>query len=369
VISHYSLNIPWNISYTLAYTMSCIGPAILDLIMFKAVDEGYGQVTQIPQLLIAAAPIDDMISILLNGVCTEITFAQVLNKGDTNLGKVVGSEIAQIITGIAVGAAIGLIAWPLSFIFKNSRPKQLILKGIFCTAMCLAITIGHDLSGYTQGRFICALTAGIVMYRFWGEDGRPNHEMHSVTAVIQPLLFGYIGSQLMFNKIKPALIGYSFLIVCIPVMARGLCAFCVSSAGKYNLKNRIFIGICWLPKATVQATVSGLFLARAQKEKNALLIDYGEQIQTIGLMAIFICGPLGSILISSLYDKLLEPPVPIKEKKDTDEEKEIKEQNKVDDIVEAHVPLENKEEDVPEEQVAEKERENAHNKPQGPDGG
>lgn len=52
------------IAYTLAYTLSCIGPAILDVLMFRLVKLGYGASKGIPLLLIAAGPIDDMICII-----------------------------------------------------------------------------------------------------------------------------------------------------------------------------------------------------------------------------------------------------------------------------------------------------------------
>lgn len=62
------------IAYTLGYTLACIGPAILDVLMFRLVKLGYGSAKGIPLLLIAAGPIDDMICIINNGICSMLAF-------------------------------------------------------------------------------------------------------------------------------------------------------------------------------------------------------------------------------------------------------------------------------------------------------
>jgi hypothetical protein len=65
------------IAYTLAYTLSCIGPAILDVLMFRLVNLGYGKEKGIPLMLIAAGPIDDMICILNNEICQMLAFNKI----------------------------------------------------------------------------------------------------------------------------------------------------------------------------------------------------------------------------------------------------------------------------------------------------
>jgi hypothetical protein len=62
------------IAYTLGYTLACIGPAILDVLMFRLVNLGYGKEKGIPLMLIAAGPIDDMICLLNNGICSMLAF-------------------------------------------------------------------------------------------------------------------------------------------------------------------------------------------------------------------------------------------------------------------------------------------------------
>lgn len=143
-----------------------------------------------------------------------------------------------------------------------------MLKAIFCIIMCGLFTMAAKLSGFDNARYICALVFGYVLYRIWGEDGRPNDQLYYFFMIIEPFLFGCIGAQLLFSKIKVATVWKAVIIILVGVSIRAITAFTVSTGKKYTLKERIFIAICWIPKATVQATVSGQFLAQAKSVKN-----------------------------------------------------------------------------------------------------
>jgi hypothetical protein len=76
---------------------------------------------------------------------------------------------------------------------------------------------------------------------------------------------------------------------------------------------KLFVGIAWMPKATVQAALGGVVLGLA--ESNDLGSDYeryGLQILTIAFLCIVITAPTGAILSAFLGPKLLakeDPPI------------------------------------------------------------
>jgi hypothetical protein len=83
-------------------------------------------------------------------------------------------------------------------------------------------------------------------------------------------------------------------------------AFFVSTNKDFSYKERIFIACTWFPKATVQASLSAVFLNYATK--NSLgddYIKYGNIIQTTAILSIFICAPLGAILMNTVGLKVL----------------------------------------------------------------
>ncbi|KAF6769231.1 hypothetical protein AHF37_12309 [Paragonimus kellicotti] len=67
---------------------------------------------------------------------------------------------------------------------------------------------------------------------------------------------------------------------------------------KLNMKERLFVGFSWLPKATVQAAVGPIALDTARRQNaGPEIIGYGEQVLTLAALAILITAPLGAILM------------------------------------------------------------------------
>ena len=101
---------------------------------------------------------------------------------------------------------------------------------------------------------------GYVCFRVWG-TAKPAKELAQVFVYIQPFLFGPVGAQLDFSKIKASSLGYSFIIIILAVLARAVATFFVTYVKRdYTLKERIFVAITWTPKAAVQAVLGSMFL-------------------------------------------------------------------------------------------------------------
>ena len=66
---------------------------------------------------------------------------------------------------------------------------------------------------------------------------------------------------------------------------------------KYKFKEKLFIIISYIPKATVQASIGGIALS--------LGLGSGEIILTVAVLSILITAPLGAILIDNLAHKLI----------------------------------------------------------------
>ena len=66
---------------------------------------------------------------------------------------------------------------------------------------------------------------------------------------------------------------------------------------KYNWKERLYIIIAYLPKATVQASIGGIALSEG--------LACGSLILTGAVISILITAPIGALLMDLLYKKLL----------------------------------------------------------------
>jgi len=73
VISRYLLDMPWPPCFLLGFTLSCISPSVLVPALVGLLEKGYGRVKGIPTTLIAAGTFDDIIMIVVNGICLSLT--------------------------------------------------------------------------------------------------------------------------------------------------------------------------------------------------------------------------------------------------------------------------------------------------------
>ena len=65
------------------------------------------------------------------------------------------------------------------------------------------------------------------------------------------------------------------VVIFFGVSARWIATFIVTFEKKYNYKERAFMAFAWIPKATVQAALGGLTLAKAQERKLPEYETYG----------------------------------------------------------------------------------------------
>ncbi len=129
--------------------------------------------------------------------------------------------------------------------------------------------------------------------------------------IFEPLLFGFIGCSLDFDLLQGNL-GKSVSVVVIGVSFRLVAAY-LATRGELTLteKERAFIALVWIPKATVQAALCSfpLMLARDVMDSEHQDFDkyilWGYQIVSTAILSILITAPLGLVFIEFLGSKWL----------------------------------------------------------------
>jgi NhaP-type Na+/H+ or K+/H+ antiporter len=72
-----------------------------------------------------------------------------------------------------------------------------------------------------------------------------------------------------------------------------------------NLKEKLFISLAWLPKATVQAAIGPIALDFVREKGDPRDKELATLVLTIAVLSILITAPLGAIAISMTGPKLL----------------------------------------------------------------
>ena len=98
-------------------------------------------------------------------------------------------------------------------------------------------------------------------------------------------------------------------------MCRIIASYLAVGCGDLTAKERIFVALAWLPKATVQAAVGGQAIDDARKltPGDGLTLDdiehykgLGLKVLTISVLAILITAPIGAIAIKLSAPSLLQ---------------------------------------------------------------
>ncbi|VDN98960.1 unnamed protein product [Rodentolepis nana] len=127
---------------------------------------------------------------------------------------------------------------------------------------------------------------------------------------VQPLLFCLIGADIPVEKLKTDVILKGIASILIAVFFRLLGSFLAVLPSKMNMKERLFVAIAWIPKATVQAAIGPLALDAARKFGDPDQIRWGEEIITLAALSIIITAPTAAFLIPLVAPYLLKQSVP-----------------------------------------------------------
>jgi NhaP-type Na+/H+ or K+/H+ antiporter len=164
-------------------------------------------------------------------------------------GKAIGTLFLDNLIGLAAGIVFGCISYFFNFL-KKYPTLNMYMKSVYCMGCAiLFVLVGEEIK-YTNSKYIAGLTFGYVSYRMWGED-KPTAELGWVWFFITPLFFGSVGATLILSKIKSYFLGYGAVCIFVGLFVRIIAVLLISLTKDYTNKERMFMAVSWLPKATV----------------------------------------------------------------------------------------------------------------------
>ena len=323
---------PFTLAISMGFILAAVSPAIVVSGMFDLQKRGLGVDRGIPSLVVAAASLDDVVAI--SGFSMFIGMA--IPTGEDPILAGMHGPIC-----VFAGALLGVIGGMLcgcTRLWNKPYKRTYILLSVGLFYMMVA-----DYLHFGGGGALAGLTMSVVATHCWrtgcmGESlSLPanddwNHAVeHDVAAiwvnVAQPLLFASIGATIFIpDLISGGYIGKAILVILIGVVVRMPMA-CASTLGReFELKERVFIGLAWIPKATVQAALASKPLEMIEEymkdhEKYHEYENWGKAILATAVLAILITAPIGLVSISSLGPRWLVQAAPeVRANKEEDKE-------------------------------------------------
>ncbi|XP_064619907.1 sodium/hydrogen exchanger 9B2-like [Lineus longissimus] len=307
IASHLLLGFPWPYGFMLGFVLAAVSPAVIVPSMLSLEEKGYGTDKGVPTLVIAAASVDDVLAISAFGIVLGIAFS------NSDLAVTIVRGPLEALLGVVYGILFGLLAW----YFPHSRHKNVVLfRCIIILAGGLFAVFGSIAAEVPGAGALGSLTIAFVAAIGWRkrdkwEDVNPVTEiMASLWVIFQPLLFGLIGNEIVISQLDGSTVGLGVAVLCIGLVFRVVASFLVVFRTNLTWRERFFIPIAWLPKATVQAAIGPIALDTArQLGGTPEEITLGLKILTIAVLVIMITAPVGSALIALTGPKLLKKSV------------------------------------------------------------
>jgi len=307
-------SMPFFLSLSMGFIIGAVSPAVVVVGMFDLQNKGYGSVQGIPSLVVAAASLDDVVAISGFSMASGLAFSS--GSGSGILGALDGPITAVL--GAAVGSVAAFILLRILMHFKTENPSGLMMAfGFLMVFGCRQIGFGG--SGFLG----CILMTSLCAYK-WKKKHQDKVRKNCLEVaewwwnwVSEPLLFSIVGQSFDFSLLDWSTIPKSCLLVIICVFfVRVPMAFIAISYPRpkpgpkvMDFKERCFVALSWVPKATVQAALGSLPLEmihdHIRPEALGMYNEWGREILTTAIMSILLTAPIGLCVIRLLGTKWL----------------------------------------------------------------
>lgn len=269
--------------------LAAVSPAVIVPRMIRLTEEGYGTSKQIPQMILAGASVDDVFVIVMFSAFTGMAQGQDISW--VSFARVPVSILIGIFTGSALGIVLG--KYFEKFHMRDSAKVILVLS----LAFVLDWIEARFGSVVPFSGLIAVMALGIGLQRKRKVVAqRLSSKFNKLWVCAEIVLFVLVGACVDISYTKQAGIATIILILFVLLFRLAGVVLCVAGTS-LTLKERLFCGFGYIPKATVQAAIGGIPLAMG--------LGCGNIVLTVAVMGILITAPLGAFLIDLSYKKLL----------------------------------------------------------------
>lgn len=275
--------------------LGAVSPAVVVPRMVQLMEEHYGTDKSIPQMILAAASLDDVFVIVLF-----TSFVETAQSGSMRLLDLMNIPVS-IILGIALGVFVGFV---LAWFFETSYSYQNLvrnsMKVIIVLGMAfLLLAIEDWLEGIVAVSGLLAIMSMsmvLAMRSVPEVTGRLQAKFGKLWLAAEVILFVLVGAAVDIRYTLKAGPGAVWMIL-IGLVFRCAGVWLCMMGTKLNQKERLYCMIAYLPKATVQAAIGSVPLAMG--------LSCGNIVLSVAVLSILITAPLGAVGMDLSYKKLL----------------------------------------------------------------
>lgn len=291
VLSVWWLDFGWAEAGVLGFIIAAVSPAIIVPAMLELTRKGRGMARKVPVMVLAAASVDDVVAITLVSVFIGAAL------GQTQIGwfSFISVPLSMVL-GVLFGVLVGML---LLWVFRRFRQRDSRKVITLLAAGILLVSFGDLVASIVLiAPLLSVMVIGVVFVdRHPALAKRLATKLDKVWVFTELVLFVLVGAALNVRVLLDVgLVGS--LLVTLGLLGRFAAVFIATIGSGLTTKERLFTGVAFLPKATVQAALGALPLS--------LGMPHGETVLALSVLAIVITAPLGAIGIDRLHPHLLE---------------------------------------------------------------
>ena len=274
----------------LGSVLAAVSPAVVVPRMIRLMEEGYGKQHCVPELVMAGASCDDIFVIVLFYSFKNLVATSTFDAW--SVGQIPISIVSGVILGIGVGF---LMVLAIRYMKLNRIVRVILMLGLSFGMLALENVLKPY---FSVSSLLAIIVMAFVVGIFKKEEAKEMQKSYNgLWQGFEILLFALVGVAVdvryAFSKEGAIIFGLVF----IALVFRSLGVLCSVIATKFTWKEKLYIVISYLPKATVQASIGAIALSEG--------LACGTLVLTAAVVSILITAPLGAILMDSLKNKLL----------------------------------------------------------------
>lgn len=278
-----------------AVTPAVIVPAMEDL-KSRGFFEKSKKNVEISNLVIASSSFDDILAISFFTVLLGV----LIESGESWVWVVSKGPIC-VLGGIFIG-------WILGKVLNNavvSSKSFAIVVGITFSLVFNQLTIVLEVPA--AGPLGCIVFGLVCKLENEKCEARLGKSLDVLWYVLEPAMFCLIGAEIQLEYLGMKTLAQAIALLFICLVFRTCVAYLIAYTSKqFSKSESLFISFAWLPKATVQAAIGTTALVRFTEQNSPqAFLQPSRDILTMAVLSILITAPLGSILIRSTANKLL----------------------------------------------------------------
>jgi len=288
----YYAGLSWNEGLMLGIILSAVSPAAVVPLMIRFRNEKLGIAKGIPTLVLAASSLNNILVLII--FSSLVVF---LASNETMSASTIASVPISMVTGIAVGMLSGLL---LIKIFDRFNPRATRRVLLIMAIAVLFLRLEKETAQWVP--FAALLAVMTVGYILLNKREKYAHEISQKLAKIwilaEMILFVLVGAEVNPEiALKIGLTG--LLIIGGGLLVRSAATWICLTGTNLTTREKGFVVISYIPKATVQAAIGAVPLALTHSAG-------AEIILAVAVLSIVVTAPLGAIAIEITGKKWLE---------------------------------------------------------------